>query len=94
VDRLARVDLHRPNETSAERVPLADGLGPGVHHVVLRVLTGRVVVDGIVADAETPRSGMIEQIAGSLVGLSVLATAIVRRPLGVICPKKEPCESV
>jgi hypothetical protein len=94
VNRLARVDFNSPNEAWAERVPLADGLGPGVHHVELRVLRGRVVVDGIVADAESPRIALIEQIVGSLVGLSVLAYSIVRRPDGVICPKKECCQPV
>jgi hypothetical protein len=94
INRQALIDLSGANEVWSARVPVVDGLTPGVHHVVLRVLSGQVIVDGIVADSDSPRNALIEQFAGSMVGLAVLVVAIARRPASVICPHRKPCESV
>jgi hypothetical protein len=83
------IDLRDPTEQWSKHVAIADGLSPGVHHVELRVVSGQVVVDGIVADNDSPRNAVLVQIVGSVIGASTFVVTIFRRPAGAICFKAD-----
>jgi len=68
----AILDLGAPGEAWGVRHPIADGLGPGVHHVVIRVLSGPVGIDGLVADRESPRDILYWQLTGGIIGVGFL----------------------
>jgi polysaccharide biosynthesis protein PslG len=71
----AILNLTGPAERWQVRQPIADALGPGVHHVTLRVLRGDVAIDGLVADRESPRDQLYWQLSGGLLGLALLVAA-------------------
>ncbi len=83
--RVAQLNLRGDTELWTQRIALADGLAPGPHHVEIQVLSGQIVVDGVVADTDPPRNVLIWQFVGSLVGFVVFVRAIVVRPLSVVC---------
>jgi hypothetical protein len=68
----AVLSLGAPSAREQVRRPIADELGPGVHHVLIRVVGGKVGIDGLVADRESPRDQLYWQIGGALIGLGVL----------------------
>lgn len=80
VRRQAVLRLDAP--TAGEQViqPIADELGPGVHHVEIRSLDGKVGIDGLIADRESPRAVLFWQAGGTLLGLAALGWTIRRRP--------------
>src|SRR5205814_2582910 len=73
----AVLNLASADERWQVRQPIADGLGPGVHHVRIQVLDGHVGIDGIVADRESPRDVLLWQITGGAIGLGMLAARVV-----------------
>jgi polysaccharide biosynthesis protein PslG len=75
----AVLDLAAAPDGWQVRQPIADGLGPGVHHVQVRVLDGRVGLDGIVADRESPRDVLLWQVTGTLIGLGFLGIRVWMR---------------
>lgn len=72
--------LASPTMREQVRQPIADALGPGVHHVVIRVASGQVAIDGLIPDRESPRDQLYWQIGGAVLGLGVLGWTIRRRP--------------
>lgn len=68
----AMLDLGSASERWQVRHPVADGLGPGIHHVEIRVVSGRVGIDGLVADRESPQLRLLEAIGGLLLGAGLL----------------------
>jgi hypothetical protein len=89
----AVVDLRDSAERWSKLIPIADGLPLGVHHVELRVLSGEVVVDGLVAEDDSPRNVLLGQIVGSVIGITTGVVALLRRPSGVICLHCDPVEA-
>ena len=90
----AILDLRRPNEQWQVHQPIADGLGPGPHHVVIRVLKGPVGIDGLVADRASPQAQLYWGLTGGLIGLGTLLVAIKRRPKSAIVGKDKVQPSV
>ncbi len=81
----ALLDLRAPTESWQVHVPIAAGLSPGLHHVELRVVDGTVLIDGVVADRESPRFTLFWRIGSFLVGCGVLGATIWLRPASAIC---------
>ena len=84
----AILDLSAPREAWGVQQPIADGLGPGVHHVEIRVISGPVGIDGLVADRELPQAVLYWQITGGLIGIGFLIAG--RR--GWLFPSSSPYE--
>jgi len=80
----AILDLRSPTERWQVRQPIADGLGPGVHHVQIRLLSGRAGIDGVVVDDDSPQTRLYLTVAFGVLGIGVLGTALVRRPAPAI----------
>jgi len=89
VNGQAVLDLSAPSERWQVRWPVADGLGPGVHHVEVRVLSGRAAIDGIVADSIWPPARLFETIAGVLAGLGVLGWTAAHPRCPAVIEKRE-----
>ncbi|MGH2461907.1 MAG: cellulase family glycosylhydrolase [Chloroflexota bacterium] len=83
----AILDLHGSVERWQVRRPIAAGLGPGVHHVQIRALSGRVGIDGIVADAFSPQENLYLSVLLGAIGLVVFGLTVWRRPPPAICPE-------
>jgi hypothetical protein len=75
----ALLNLNATAERWQVDVPVADHLGPGVHHVVIRVVNGRAGIDGLIADQESPQAVFYWQVTGTLIGLGTLAVTYRRR---------------
>jgi hypothetical protein len=83
VNRVAVLPLASSTEQWQVRQPIADGLGPGVHHVVIRVLDGNSSIDAIVADRESPRDVLFWKVTGIAIGLAIFAGTWLRARLGL-----------
>ena len=75
INGVARLSLNTPADQPALRQPIADGLGPGSHHVVVRALDGRIGIAGLVTDRESPRTVLLWKVFGTLIGLGALFVA-------------------
>ncbi len=80
----AILDLGSRSERWQVRQPIADGLGPGVHHVQVRVLAGRVGVDGVVVDDASPQMRLYLTVGFGVLGVGVLAATFWHRPAPAI----------
>jgi hypothetical protein len=81
----AVLDLSAPAERWQVTRSIADGLGPGVHHVVIRALAGRVGIDGLVADRESPQAQLYWQVSGLIIGVGAVVGARKKRP-AIVAP--------
>lgn len=86
-DGHAVLNLQSSTERWQVRQPIADGLGPGVHHVQIRVLSGKVGIDGIIANSPSPKVQLFDGATGVIIGLGTLGVAIWRRPRSVIAKR-------
>jgi hypothetical protein len=75
VNGVAQLSLTAAEDGPLVRQPIADGLGPGTHHVVVRALNGRPGIAAIVTDRESPRATLFWQASGTLIGLGALVVA-------------------
>lgn len=82
----AVLDLANPTERWQVRQPIADGLSPGVHHVQIRVISGRVAIDGLVVDDVSPRTQLYLSVGFGALGIGVLGATLWRRPAPAIRP--------
>jgi hypothetical protein len=71
-NKVAVLGLNAPRDQWQVRQPVADGLGPGIHHVLIRSQSGPVGIDAVVADRESPRALLFWQISGAIIGLIAL----------------------
>ncbi len=81
-DGVAVLNLAAPTEQWQVHRPIADALGPGPHHVELRVRRGPIAIDGVVADRESPRSVLFWELSGAVVGIGAIASAFRRQRRG------------
>lgn len=89
VDGRALLNLASAAPGMQTRQPIADELGPGIHHVVIRVRNGSVAIDGLVADRESPRDRLYWHLGGTILGLTVLGWTIGRRPIPAVRDERE-----
>jgi hypothetical protein len=88
VNNLAQLSLTSADEQWQVRRPIADGLSPGIHHVVVQVLDGRAGIEAIVADRESPRDVLFWRVAWFLIGVGTLVAASRWGTSSVVCDEK------
>lgn len=74
----AVLDLHGATERWQVWQPIAEGLSPGVHHVTIRALSGKVGIDGVIVDAPSPQIQLYETLFFGVLGIALLVLGRVR----------------
>jgi hypothetical protein len=72
VNGMATLSLNAASETWQNRLPIADNLGPGIHHVRIFLKAGRGAIDGVVADRELPPDQLAWHVAWAIIGFGSL----------------------
>ena len=75
VNHAAVLSLTAAGEGPPARHSIADGLGPGTHHVVVSATQSSIGIAGIVADRESPRDILYWRVSGTVIGLGALVVA-------------------